>query len=335
MCGSRALEDACCAPKRSTSPSSSHDQWSTTKGNDVGYCRYVCYWEETPRVAVVGAERERWKTPLLAAYPKGAPLHLPLVIGGRRRERDMAALGLCQAKGSDRATRKQGSEAASLKRRKNHIGKMNRDPPAAPPPPPPPPPHPPGIRLDPTDIELVQYFLRHKVLDLPFDEEKIMEMDIYSFHADDLTTFSFTLVVMRAVDFEGPDGKYALFFVRRDASQQRQRIRRTPHGYWSEVGVEEAIRDESSNVIVALKKYFVFFEGNNETRWEMDEYRLNQEIEGMRNTIDPGRNEYVVAKVFMRISRYSSDLSFSSEEAQLIDSDEADSSMADKRRRRS
>ncbi|URE39654.1 nac domain [Musa troglodytarum] len=63
---------------------------------------------------------------------------------------------------------------------------MNWNPPAAPPPPPPPPPLPPGIRFDPTGNELVQHFLRHKVLGLPFNEEAITEMDIYQFHPDHL-----------------------------------------------------------------------------------------------------------------------------------------------------
>lgn len=142
------------------------------------------------------------------------------------------------------------------------------------------------------------------------------------------------MVVLRAVNLEGPDGTYAHFFVRRDASEQRRRRRRTPYGYWNEVGVEEAVRDESSNVILGFKRNFVFFEGTNETLWEMDEYRLNQEIQGMRNTIDLRRNNYVICKVYRENSQSSSDLSFTSVEAQVIGSDESDSSTAANKRRR-
>ncbi|CAL9136298.1 unnamed protein product, partial [Musa textilis] len=196
-------------------------------------------------------------------------------------------------------------------------------PPAAPPPPPPSP-RPPGIRFDPTGNELVQYFLRHKVLGLPFNEEAITEMDIYRCHPDHLT-----------INLEGADGgTFALFFMRRQTSEQRRRRRPTPRGYWNQVGLEKAVRDGSSSVIVGFKRKFVFYEGTNRTRWRMDEYRLNQEIQGLRNTIDPRRNNYVICKVSKVSSQSSGDLSFSSVEAQLIGSDESNSSTVDNKRKR-
>ncbi|URE24209.1 No apical meristem (NAM) protein [Musa troglodytarum] len=245
---------------------------------------------------------------------------------------------------------------------------MNWDPPVAPPPPPPPPPpaappppppspRPPGIRFDPTGNELVQYFLRHKVLGLPFNEEAITEMDIYRFHPDHLTSKSSTpssllllpppplflggisgpasvLESKLPVNLEGADGTFALFFMRRQTSEQRRRRRPTPRGYWNQVGLEKAVRDGSSSVIVGFKRKFVFYEGTNRTRWRMDEYRLNQEIQGLRNTIDPRRNNYVICKVYKVSSQSSGDLSFSSVEAQLIGSDESNSSTVDNKRKR-
>ncbi|CAL9136292.1 unnamed protein product [Musa textilis] len=221
---------------------------------------------------------------------------------------------------------------------------MNWNPPAAPPPPPPPPPLPPGIRFDPTGNELVQHFLRHKVLGLPFNEEAITEMDIYQFHPDHLPSKASTpssLLLETVLEsrplsifLESPDGRYAHFFMRRASTEPTWRWRFTPGGYWNEVGVEEAVRDESSSVIVGFKRKFVFFEGTNETRWEMDEYRINQQIAWMRNTIDLRRNNYVICKVYMESLQSSGDLSFSSEEAQQIGSDETDSStVANKRKR--
>ncbi|URE39653.1 nac domain [Musa troglodytarum] len=122
--------------------------------------------------------------------------------------------------------------------------------------------------------------------------------------------------------------------MRRASTEPTWRLRLTPDGYWNEVGVEEAVRDESSSVIVGFKRKFVFFEGTNETRWEMDEYRINQQIAWMRNTIDLRRNNYVICKVYMESLQSSGDLSFSSVEAQQIGSDESDSStVANKRKR--
>ncbi|XP_064983588.1 NAC domain-containing protein 71-like [Musa acuminata AAA Group] len=238
---------------------------------------------------------------------------------------------------------------------------MNRNRPADPPPLRPPPPHlPVGVRFGPTGIEMLHYFLRPKVHCLPINEERITDLNIYLFHPDHLpskasTPSSLLLLLLPPpplflggisgpasvlesklpVNLEGPDGRYAYFFVRREPSEQRQRRRRTPHGYWKEVGLEEAVRDESSNVILGFKRNFVFFEGTNKkTLWEMDEYRLNLEIQGMRNTFDPRRNNYVICKVYTETSESSGDLSFASAEAQLIGSDESDSTLAGNKRRR-
>ncbi|CAL9170112.1 unnamed protein product [Musa hybrid cultivar] len=201
---------------------------------------------------------------------------------------------------------------------------MNRNRPADPPPLRPPPPHlPVGVRFDPTGIEMLHYFLRPKVHCLPINEERITDLNIYLFHPDHLP-----------INLEGPDRRYAYFFVRREPSEHRQRRRRTPHGYWNQVGLEEAVRDESSNVILGFKRNFVFFEGTKKTLWEMDEYRLNLEIQGMRNTFDHRRNNYVICKVSTETSESSGDLSFASAEAQLIGSDESDSTLAGNKRRR-
>ncbi|CAL9167052.1 unnamed protein product [Musa hybrid cultivar] len=236
---------------------------------------------------------------------------------------------------------------------------MNQNRPASPPPLRPPPPLllPVGVRFEPTGNELVQYFLRLKVHCLPLNEERITDLNIYLFHPDHLPSKASTpssllllpppplflggisgpasvLESKLPVNLEHPERKYAYFFVRREPSEQRRRRRRTQHGYWNEVGLEKAVRDESSNVIMGFKRRFVFFEGTNKTLWEMDEYRLNLEIPGMRNTIDPTRNNYVICKVSREISESSGDLSFASVEAQLTGSDISDSTSAANKRRR-
>lgn len=100
---------------------------------------------------------------------------------------------------------------------------------------------------------------------------------------------SFTLVVLNAVNTRSSDGKWDYFFVRRDLSEKS---RRTPNGFWKEVGEVETINTVFLGGIIGFKRSFVFVEGTEDdpgaiTRWEMAEYRLNQERHLLRNDDNP------------------------------------------------
>ncbi|URD93066.1 No apical meristem (NAM) protein [Musa troglodytarum] len=112
---------------------------------------------------------------------------------------------------------------------------------------------------------------------------------------------SFALVVSHAVSNRNSDGKWDYFFVRRDLSE---RSRRTPNGFWKEVGKVETINAAFLGGVIAFKRSFVFVEGTEAdpgaiTRWEMAEYRLNRERHLLRNDDDPEMNNYVACRVYL------------------------------------
>ncbi|CAL9111010.1 unnamed protein product [Musa textilis] len=148
-----------------------------------------------------------------------------------------------------------------------------------------------GFVFLPCDQDLVWYFLVPKVLGrrIP-NEAAVTETDIYRFDPDNLTFSN-----------RNSDGKWDYFFVRRDLSE---RSRRTPNGFWKEVGKVETINAAFLGGVIAFKRSFVFVEGTEAdpgaiTRWEMAEYRLNRERHLLRNDDDPEMNNYVACRVYL------------------------------------
>ncbi|CAL9748313.1 unnamed protein product [Musa acuminata subsp. burmannicoides] len=152
-------------------------------------------------------------------------------------------------------------------------------------------PVPAGFVFNPSDQDLLWYYLAPKVLGrrIP-DKAAVKETDIYHVDPDRLT-----------INTRSSDGKWDYFFVRRDLSEKS---RRTPNGFWKEVGEVETINAEFLGGIIGFKRSFVFVEGTEDdpgaiTRWEMAEYRLNQERHLLRNDDNPERNNYVACRVYL------------------------------------
>nr|DAD22661.1 TPA_asm: hypothetical protein HUJ06_024124 [Nelumbo nucifera] len=150
---------------------------------------------------------------------------------------------------------------------------------------------PPGFRFHPTDGELVQYYLKRKVLGKPLRFEAISEIDIYKFAPWDLREKS----CLKNRDLEW------YFFCPRDkkyASGPRTN-RTTEIGYWKTTGKDRTVRHNSQ--IVGMKKTLVFHTGRSprgiRTDWVMHEYRLEDKDLATAGIF---QGAYVLCRIFQK-----------------------------------
>ncbi|KAJ8510059.1 hypothetical protein OPV22_000493 [Ensete ventricosum] len=150
---------------------------------------------------------------------------------------------------------------------------------------------PPGFRFHPTDVELVSFYLRRKVMGKPFRFEAIAEVELYKFAPWDLREKS----QLRSKDLEW------YFFCPRDKKYPNgsRSNRATDIGYWKATGKDRPIIHNTSTV--GMKKTLIFHEGKppkgNRTDWVMYEYRLeNREMADARLVQDT----YVLCKIFQK-----------------------------------
>ncbi|KAF9599842.1 hypothetical protein IFM89_001788 [Coptis chinensis] len=135
---------------------------------------------------------------------------------------------------------------------------------------------PPGFRFHPTDVELVLYYLKRKVLGKPLHVQAITELDLYKFSPWDLPGKS----CMRSGDREW------FFFCPRDRKYANgPRLNRASAvGYWKTTGRDRAICNDSQTV--GMKRTLIFHLGRapkgDRTNWVMHEYRL--EIKDLAET---------------------------------------------------
>nr|DAD39915.1 TPA_asm: hypothetical protein HUJ06_014238 [Nelumbo nucifera] len=149
---------------------------------------------------------------------------------------------------------------------------------------------PPGFRFHPTDVELVKYYLKRKVLGKPLIQA-ISEIDIYKFSPWDLPEKS----CLKSRDLEW------YFFCPRDKKYANgpRTNRATEIGYWKTTGKDRAICHNSQ--IVGMKKTLIFHTGRaprgNRTDWVMHEYRLED-----RDLVNAGISQgaYVLCKIFQK-----------------------------------
>ncbi|CAL0327581.1 unnamed protein product [Lupinus luteus] len=149
----------------------------------------------------------------------------------------------------------------------------------------------PGFRFHPTDVELVKYFLKRKVLGKKFPFDVIAEVEIYKYAPWDLPGKS----LLKNGDLEWyffcPRGK-------KYASGARMN-RATEVGYWKTTGKDRSI--EHRNEVVGLIKTLIFHTGRapkgDRTDWVMHEFRLED-----KELSDKGirQDSYVICKVFQK-----------------------------------
>ncbi|KAK9293020.1 hypothetical protein L1049_021004 [Liquidambar formosana] len=148
---------------------------------------------------------------------------------------------------------------------------------------------PPGFRFHPTDVELVLYYLKRKVMGKRILIEAITEIDIYKFAPQDLPDKS----CLRSKDLEW------YFFCPRERKYANgaRTNRATESGYWKTTGKDRHVIYNGRTV--GMIKTLVFHEGRApkgvRTDWVMHEYRLED-----KNLADVGviQDLYVLCKIF-------------------------------------
>jgi len=150
---------------------------------------------------------------------------------------------------------------------------------------------PPGFRFHPTDVELVSYYLKKKIMGKKLCVEAISEVELYKFAPWDLPDKS----CLQSKDLEW------FFFCPRDKKYPKgsRTNRATPNGYWKTSGKDRTI--ELNSRIVGLKKTLIFHEGKapkgDRTDWVMYEYKMEDD-----NLVSAGfsKDAYVLCKIFKK-----------------------------------
>ncbi|KAI5582696.1 hypothetical protein POPTR_007G109100v4 [Populus trichocarpa] len=150
---------------------------------------------------------------------------------------------------------------------------------------------PPGFRFHPTDVELVKYYLKRKVLGKKFHFQAIAEIEINKYAPWDLPNKS----CLRTRDL-----KWYFFCPteKKYASGVRKK-RATDIGYWKTTGKDRSV--QYKNEVVGMIKTLVFHIGKpprgERTDWVMYEYRLEE-----KELADKGiaQDEYVLCQIFKK-----------------------------------
>ncbi|KAK4416707.1 NAC domain-containing protein 82 [Sesamum alatum] len=149
---------------------------------------------------------------------------------------------------------------------------------------------PPGFRFHPTDIELVMYYLKRKVMGKKHHFKAISEVNIYKFSPWDLPDKS----CLKSKDLE-----WFFFCPREKKYASGVRVKRaTENGYWKTTGKDRPI--SYNDKTVGSVKTLVFHLGHapqgERTDWVIHEYRILDDqlaAAGVQDT-------YVLCKVFKK-----------------------------------
>ncbi|KAI9165755.1 hypothetical protein LWI28_019878 [Acer negundo] len=150
---------------------------------------------------------------------------------------------------------------------------------------------PPGFRFHPTDVELVKYYLKRKVMGKKLCFEAIAEVDIYKYAPWDLPDKS----CMGSRDL-----KWYFFCPREKKYSNGARMNRaTEFGYWKTTGKDRPIL--YNNEAVGITKTLVFHRGKaprgDRTYWVMHEYRIEKKDLADRGVV---QDAYVLCMVFQK-----------------------------------
>ncbi|PON82014.1 NAC domain containing protein [Trema orientale] len=149
----------------------------------------------------------------------------------------------------------------------------------------------PGFRFHPTDVELVKYYLKRKVLGKKFQFDAIAEIDIYKYSPWDLPQRS---------SLPSKDRKWFFFCPRERKYASGARMNRgTENGYWKTTGKDRFVH-YNGDVVGAIKT-LVFHIGRaprgDRTDWVMHEYTLKEKALAEKGVV---QDSYVLCMVFQK-----------------------------------
>lgn len=150
---------------------------------------------------------------------------------------------------------------------------------------------PPGFRFYPTDVELVKYYLKRKVLGKKLLFEAIAEVNVYKYSPWDLPDKS----CLKSKDLEW------FFFcpVSRKYASGARSNRATETGYWKSTGKDRTVTNDGRTV--GMVKTLVFHRGHppkgERTDWVIHEYRISDEE---LKDAGVGQAAYVLLKLFKK-----------------------------------
>nr|XP_016459506.1 PREDICTED: NAC domain-containing protein 82-like [Nicotiana tabacum]XP_016459507.1 PREDICTED: NAC domain-containing protein 82-like [Nicotiana tabacum] len=150
---------------------------------------------------------------------------------------------------------------------------------------------PPGFRFHPTDVELIMYYLKRKIMGKQLHFEAITELNIYKFSPWDLPD---------KCCYKSKDLEWYFFCPRERKYASGARMNRaTETGYWKTTGKDRSITYDEK--IVGSVKTLVFHQGHpprgQRTDWVIHEYKFED-----KGLADAGfaQDSYVLCKVFQK-----------------------------------
>ncbi|KAG8386988.1 hypothetical protein BUALT_Bualt03G0205800 [Buddleja alternifolia] len=151
-----------------------------------------------------------------------------------------------------------------------------------------------GYRFNPTDEELITYYLMERIKNEPIPIPEMYDADLYQHNPTTLTGKYHSL---------GKDEWF--FFTPRDRKYPNgtRPNRAAGSGYWKATGADKAISNDK-NETIGFRKALVFYEGKPpkgcKSNWIMHEYRVNKPTKRKRNAHDMRLDDWVLCHVYLK-----------------------------------
>ncbi|GFQ01099.1 NAC domain-containing protein 68 [Phtheirospermum japonicum] len=148
-----------------------------------------------------------------------------------------------------------------------------------------------GFRFLPTDEELVVHYLKRKVFSLPLPANVIPDLEVFQLNPWDLP---------------GNLKEKRYFFTEKKMNLTKKCSKsnlNTDYGYWKGTNKEKQILAAPSNLVIGLKKSYVFYKREKgrglKTQWIMQEFCLVGSVTTPYST----QGDWVVCRVYQRKRR--------------------------------
>ncbi|XP_052187385.1 NAC domain-containing protein 48-like [Diospyros lotus] len=157
---------------------------------------------------------------------------------------------------------------------------------------------PPGNKFFPSDSELIVYYLKRKVMNLPLPPHRIWSVELYNHDPYYLSE-----------RYKRWGLKDWYFFTPRERKYPNgDRPRRTTgNGYWKATGSDKAIKWGRS--IIGFRKTLVFYVGNppngSKTDWIMHEFRVNSPPRARTHQHDMTLDDWVLCRIYKKPTKKS------------------------------